>query len=97
MGTGAGGLSLPGGGGGFDRALRPDPPPKKAHLTGPPKSYRDRPTGLGGDPDPKMGKKMKMGFLESARRGGSEKSSFAMDLVEKKLTNFNVQKNFHND
>ena len=25
---------------------------------------------------------MKMGFLESARRGGSEKSSFAMDLVE---------------
>ena len=26
------------------------------------------------------------GFLESARRGGSEKSSFAMDLVEQKLT-----------
>ena len=40
------------GGGGFNRAFRPDPPPKKkAQLTGPPKS------GLGGDPDPKISKK----------------------------------------
>ena len=36
---------------------------------------------------------MKMGFLESARRGGAEKSSFAIYLVEKKKTNFNAQKN----
>ena len=34
---------------------------------------------------------MKMGFLESARRGGSEKSSFAMYLVKTFLT---MLKNF---
>ena len=28
-------------GGGGDRALRPDPPHKRAQLTGPPESYRD--------------------------------------------------------
>ena len=38
---GEAGLSFPGRGG-VDRALRPDPPPpKRAQLTGPPKSYRD--------------------------------------------------------
>ena len=34
--SGEAGFSFPGGGGGVDRALRPDPP-----QTGPPKSYRD--------------------------------------------------------
>jgi hypothetical protein len=33
----------------------------------------------------KSAKKMKMGFLESARRGGSEKGSFAMYSVKKKI------------
>ena len=37
---GEAGFSFPGGGGGFDRALRPDPPQKKAQLTGPPKSLK---------------------------------------------------------
>ena len=36
---------------------------------------------------------MKMGVLESARRGGSEKRSFAMYLV-KKLIIFNAKKIF---
>ena len=75
---GGGGLSLAGGGG----VIQPSgkPPPKGAHLTAPQK-YGDWP---GGDPDPKFGKKnTKMGCLESARRGGAEKSLFAVDLVEK--------------
>ena len=75
--------------GGVDRApwLDPPPPPKRAQLTGPPKSCRDSPPGLGGDPDPKVSTKRKMGFLESARRGGSEKSSFFFCHVigEKKI------------
>ena len=76
-------------GGGVDRAPWLDPPPPKgAQLTGPPKSYRDGSPGLGGDPDPTIGKKMKMGFLESAHRGGSGKSSFAMYLVEKNFGHF---------
>ena len=35
---------------------------------------------------------MKLGFLESAHRGGLEKSSFAMYLVKEILTIFNGQK-----
>ena len=66
----------------------------RAQLMGPPKSYRDCPPGLGGHPDPKIGKKLKMGSLESARRGGSEKTSFAMDLVKKKLDHFQQSKKF---
>ena len=73
---------------------RPPPPPKRAQIDGTPKILPRLPPGLGGDPDPKIGKKMKMGFLESARRGGSEKSSFAIHLVKKNLTNFDAQKFF---
>ena len=35
---------------------------------------------------------MNMGFFESARRGHSEKSSFAMYLVQKKIDNFQLPK-----
>ena len=38
----------------------------------------------GGDPDSKNRQQMKMGFVESARRGGSENASFAMYLVKEK-------------
>ena len=65
---------------GVDTILWLDPrPQKKAQMTTPPKSYRDRTPGPGGVPDPKFGKNEK-GVLESARRGGSEKASFAMSL-----------------
>ena len=47
----------------------------------PPPSSRDCPEVT----RPKIRQKMTMGFLESARRGGSETSSFAMDLVKKKV------------
>ena len=42
--VGAAGFSFPGGGG-VDRALRPDPPPKGAQLTGPKKYPKNRPRG----------------------------------------------------
>ena len=91
-----------------DTALWLDPRlPHTAHLTPPAKILLTRTPwarrgpwapevtlGPGGDPDPKFGKKMKMGCLESARRGGSENSSFAMDLVKKLSTVFNAQNNF---
>ena len=37
---------------------------------------------------------MKMGFLESVRRGGAEKTSFAVYLVKEKKTIFDAQDNF---
>ena len=37
-------------------------------------------------PRPKFRQKTKMGFAESAQQGGSEKSSFTMYLVKKKMT-----------
>ena len=49
---------------------RPPPPPKRAQLTGLPKSYRDGPPGPRGDPGPKFGKKNENGiFGISALRG----------------------------
>ena len=76
--------------GGVDRAPWLDPLPPQ--LRGPPKSYRDWAPGPGGGPDPKFGKKMKMGLLESGRRGGSEKSSSAMHLVGGGIDHFQWSK-----
>ena len=89
--AGEAGFSFPGGGG-VDRALRPDPPPspKKGSIDRTPKILPRLTPG----PPPKIGKKRKWDFLDSARQGGSEKSSFAIYLVKKKSTNFSAQKNF---
>ena len=93
---GVGGLSSPGGGGGgrYSPLAGPPAPPKRAQLMGP-----QNPT----ETDPRASevtrrkilqkKKMKMGFLESARRGGPEKSSFARYLV-KKIEYFQCSKTF---
>ena len=61
---GRGGGSIePGEGGGVDRALwlDPAPPPKRAQLTGLPKSYRDGPPGPRGDPGPGGGGELRSG------------------------------------
>ena len=53
---------LRGGDGGVDTALWLDPPPEEGSKKAP--KILPRPTtGPGGDLDPKLGKKMKMGFL----------------------------------
>ena len=54
------------------------PPPKRAQLTPPP---RQDPTETDPWAQTSAKKKMKMGFLESGCRGGSENASFAMYLV----------------
>ena len=59
-----------GGSGGGWRSIEP-PPKILPRLTPGPRRW----------PGPEIRRKMKMGFLESALLGGSEKSSFAMDLV----------------
>ena len=94
-----GGVGFQLGGSGGDAALWLDPPLKRAQLAPPPPQILPRLTpGPGGDLDPKFGK-MKMGVLESARRGGSENSSFAMYLVKwpssmlKKIFSARVHKN----
>ena len=81
---------------------RPPPPQKKeAQLTPPPQFLPRLTPRPRRRPRPKIRQKMKMGFLESARRGGSEKSSFAMYLVKLPFDHFNAQKIFgarvHND
>ena len=75
-------------GGGVDRAPWLDPPQKRGLIDGPPKILPRLTPGPRRWLRPKMWqKKMKMGFWESERQGGSEKSSFAI-----KLTIFNGQK-----
>ena len=65
--TGEAGFSFPGGGG-VDRALRPDPPPptKRAQLTGPPKPTETDPWASEVTQTQKSEKKKKTGFLELA-------------------------------
>ena len=76
------GFQLQGGGGGAALWLNPSPA-KKGSIGGPRKILlRLTP---GGDPDPKLGKN-EWDFLESARRGGSGKSSFALYLVKRNVT-----------
>ena len=76
--------------GGVDTALWLDPPPpKKAQLTGPRNPTETEPRAPEVTRTQKIRQKMKMVFLEPARRGGSEKSSFAMDVV-KNITIFNA-------
>ena len=69
---GVGGLSVAGVGG-SDTVLLLDHPPKRGELLGPPKSYRDRAPGPGGDLDPKfeiLNSKNENGiFGSSASRG----------------------------
>ena len=81
------GLSQRGGRGGryghLDR-----PPPKKGSIEGSPKILPRLTPGPRRCPGPKM----KMGFLESALRGESEKAPVALDLVKIFLTIFNAQK-----
>ena len=67
-------------------------------MPAPPKILPRRTLGPRGDPDPKFRTrnlaKNENGILESARQGGSEKSSFAMYLGGKQLTIFNAHKTF---
>ena len=74
-----GGLSTSGGGGGQCSPLARPPTAQLAQLTPPPPTKNPR-------------EKMKMGFLELARRGGSEKSSFAIHSVKLFSTISNAQK-----
>ena len=84
------------GGGRFSPLASPPPSPKKGSIDGAPKN----PT----ETDPRAPevtqtrnsakKKMKRVFLESARRGGSERSSFAMYLVKQKIEHFQCSKRF---
>ena len=69
-----------GGGSGVDTALW--------LIDGPPKILPRLTPGPRRWPGPQIRRKMKLGFLESARRGGSEESSFAMDLVGKEFDHF---------
>ena len=70
------------GGRGVDRVPWLGPPPQKGPIDGPPKILPILTPGARRWHGPEIRqKKMKMRFLESARRGGSEKSSFAMYLV----------------
>ena len=55
------------GGGSIEPSSRTPPSPKKGSIDGTPKIRPSLTPGLGGDPDPKVGEKKKMGFLESAR------------------------------
>ena len=86
---GVGGLFNWGGGGSIEPPGKT--PPRRAQLTGPPKSYRADPRApkVAG---PEIRQKRKTGFLESARRGGSEKSSFAMYLLGGKIDHFQWSK-----
>ena len=96
---GKSGFQLRGGGGvnGTSENWREGGFGKRVQLTG----HNRRPPQSPTETDPgapevtrthNSAKKMKMGLLESARRGGSEKSSFAMYLVKKKMTIYNSQK-----
>ena len=84
MALGKAGFHLRGAGGGVNRAPLLDPPPKRAPLPPPPPPpqilLRLTP-GPQRWPGPKIRQKKKMGFLESARREGSENTSPAMYLV----------------
>ena len=82
-----------GGGGGrySPLAANPPPPPERLNCRGLQNPTETDPWAPGGHSDPKVSKRMKMGFLESARQGGSEKASFAMCLVGVKVTIFNAQ------
>ena len=86
-GNGWAGFQL-GRGGGVDTALWLDPRQKKAQLTAPQNPTEADPRA---DAGAKFWQKMKMRLLESARRGGSEKSSFARYLV-KKIQHFQCSK-----
>ena len=96
--TGEAAFSFPGGGGG-DRALRPDPPPQKGSIDRTPKIL-PRLTPRASE----VTQTQSGFFLESARRGGSEKSSFAILLVKKNRPILMIKKIFgafaarlHND
>ena len=89
---GKAGFHSGGGGCRYSPLARPTPPPQKGLNGRAPKilpRLTPRPRRC---PGSKIRQKMSMGFLESARQGGPEESSFAMDL-KKELTIFNARKN----
>ena len=84
------------GGWGVDTALSLDPshPKKGLDRRGLQNPTETDPPGPGGLTRPQKSAKHQNGILESACRGGSEKSSFAMYLVGKKNDHFQCSQQF---
>ena len=80
------------GGGGIQPSGRS--PPKKGSIDMTPKILQRLTPGPRRWPRPKNEKTKKMGFLESACRGDSEKSSFAIYLVKKNRPILMLKKSF---